>query len=356
MPSRRCPPFRERLDVLADAARLLLVVPHAGNRHRPAHVVVGEERLAEAALVVGDQPGGGSQDVALGAVVALQADDGRAREILLEAQDVVDLRAAPAIDRLVVVADAADIGRAATRQQPQPQILGYVGVLVLVDQDVAEAALIVGEDVGIVLEQAQHLEQQVAEVGRVQLLQALLVGRIELRTLALGETKRLPARHLVRGEPAVLPAVEQGGELARRPAVLVQPLALDDLLDEADLVVGVEDREARFQAHQLGMPAQDLDAHGVERAEPRHAFHGAADQHADALLHLARGLVGEGHGQDLRAVGTAGAHYVGDTRRQHARLAGAGAGQHQNGPVQGFDGGPLLGIEAVHIGCCSRHR
>jgi hypothetical protein len=43
------------------------------------------------------------------AVVALQPDDLGAGKIALEAQDVVDLGAAPAIDRLVVVADAADI-------------------------------------------------------------------------------------------------------------------------------------------------------------------------------------------------------------------------------------------------------
>src|SRR5690606_23210460 len=52
---------------------------------------------------------GGAEDVGGGAVVALQPDDGGARKILVEAQDVVHLRAAPAIDRLVVVADAADV-------------------------------------------------------------------------------------------------------------------------------------------------------------------------------------------------------------------------------------------------------
>ena len=52
---------------------------------------------------------GGAEDVRGRAVVALQPDDGGAGKILLEAQDVVDLGAAPAIDRLVVVADAADV-------------------------------------------------------------------------------------------------------------------------------------------------------------------------------------------------------------------------------------------------------
>src|SRR6185312_10784436 len=42
-------------------------------------------------------------------VIALEPDDLGAGKVVLEAQDVVDLGAAPAVDRLVVVADAADV-------------------------------------------------------------------------------------------------------------------------------------------------------------------------------------------------------------------------------------------------------
>ena len=191
MSLRRCAGLLQRLDVLADGARLLLVVPHAGHDDRRAHGVVGEERLAEPALVVGDEAGGGGEDVALGAVVALQPDDLGAGKVLLEAQDVVDLGAAPAVDRLVVVADAADVGRAAG-DQPQPEILGDVGVLVLVDQRVAEAALVVGEHVRVLQEQPQHLEQQVAEVGGVELLEALLVGARRAPRPCLRRRRRPP--------------------------------------------------------------------------------------------------------------------------------------------------------------------
>ena len=113
------------LDILADDARFLLVVPAALDLDLVAERAVGAERLAETPLVVGDQPRGRAEDMPGRAVIALEPDDLGAGEVGLEPQDVVDLGAAPAIDRLVVVADAADVA-VALREQPEPQILGDV--------------------------------------------------------------------------------------------------------------------------------------------------------------------------------------------------------------------------------------
>jgi len=99
------------LDLLADGAGFLLTVPGGVDHHLLVVGVhpVGEQRLAEAPFIVGDQMAGGAEDMLGRAVVTLQLDDLGAGKILLEAQDVVDLRTAPAVDRLVVVADAADV-------------------------------------------------------------------------------------------------------------------------------------------------------------------------------------------------------------------------------------------------------
>src|SRR5580698_5104321 len=97
------------LDFLADGAGFFLGIPRAGDGNLLAQFVIGAQRLAEPAFVVGDDVRGGGEDVAGRAVIALQPDHFGAGEIVLEAQDVVDLGTAPAIDRLVVVADAADV-------------------------------------------------------------------------------------------------------------------------------------------------------------------------------------------------------------------------------------------------------
>jgi len=83
-----------------------------------------------------DQIGCGGEDMAGGAVIALEPDHLGAGKIVLEAQDVVDLGAAPAVDRLVVIADAADVLEGSLLPLP-----------VLVGRSVGESGC--GETVGV---------------------------------------------------------------------------------------------------------------------------------------------------------------------------------------------------------------
>jgi hypothetical protein len=281
------------------------------------------------------------------AVVLLEPDDLRAGEVLLEAQDVAHLRPAPAVDRLVVVADAGDVA-VAGGEQPQPEILGDVGVLVLVDEDVAEPALVLLEHVRMCLQDAEDVQQQVAEVAGVERAQPLLVGGVELGA-AMREGVRLRRRHLLGGQGAVLPAVDQAGEVARRPALLVDVRRLDELAHQPHLVVGVEDGEVRLQPGELGVPAQELGRERVEGAEPGHPLDDAADELADAVLHLPRGLVGEGDGEDLVRPRPPGVEQVGDPGGERAGLAGAGAREHKDRAVERLDRRPLGRVEVVEI-------
>ena len=151
---------------------------------------------------------------------------------------------------------SAGAGARALPQQAQPEILRDVGVLIFVDQDVAEAPLILPQHLGLLAEQPDAFEQQVAEVGGVEHLQPLLVGGVELLAAAAGEARGLAGGDLVGREPAVLPAVDEAREHARRPALLVDVLGLEQLLEQTDLVVDVEDGEVGLEADQLGVAAE----------------------------------------------------------------------------------------------------
>jgi len=48
--------------------------------------------------------------------------------------------------------------------------LGDVGVLVFIDQQIAELVLVFLQDLGLVLENGQAVQQEVAEIGGVEAL------------------------------------------------------------------------------------------------------------------------------------------------------------------------------------------
>ncbi len=198
-------------------------------------------------------------------------------------------------------------------------------------------------------EQPDVLEKQIAEIGGVENFESLLIGRVELAALAVAEHRGFARRHLRRRQPSVLPAVDQSGQHPRRPALVVDIFRLQQLFEQPDLVVDIEHGEVGFQLHQFGMEAQDAAADGMEGAEPWHAFDRLAQHLAKPQLHLARGLVGEGDGEDFAGPRAARAEDMGDPAGQHPGLAGAGAGQHQNRAIQRFHRFALLGIEAREI-------
>ena len=114
-----------------------------------------------------------------------------ALEILFKIQDVLDIGAAETVDRLVVVADDAEVAVAGRQQADQP-VLGVVGVLVLVDQDIAEALLIVSQDIRIVGQQTDGLEEDVVKIHAVALFQLILVQAIDFGDLGFAGN-RCPA-------------------------------------------------------------------------------------------------------------------------------------------------------------------
>ncbi len=121
-----------------------------------------------------DQSGGGGQNVGGGTIVALQPYHFGVGKIFFKTQDVFDFGAAPRINRLVVIADAAQVAIFLAKQA-QKQILGDVGVLILIDHDVSETFLILVQNFGIRHQDAQRIEQDVAEVDAIEFEQTGLI-------------------------------------------------------------------------------------------------------------------------------------------------------------------------------------
>ncbi len=280
--------------------------------------------LVATARVARDHRVGGGQDGLGGAVVLLQQDRARVREILLELDDVADAGAAEGVDGLVGVADDAQLARLDTgvgwRDQLADQlVLRVVGVLVLVDQHVPEAAPVVLGHGGQPLQQRDRLHDQVVEVERVGRAQPGLVDAVDLGDLALVVVGG-PGRGVIGREQLVLEVGDLRGDRTGGELLRIELQVAGDQADQPPGVVGVVDREGGADTEVLGLPAQDPHAHRVERGHP-HRVGPTPHERVDPLLHLGRGLVREGDRHDLAGVDAPFGEQPGDAVGQHPGLA-----------------------------------
>ena len=346
----------QAVDLLADPAGL--VVLGVGDVAGDGGAVAGggPQVLLTPAAVAGDDGVGGREDVLGGAVVLLQQDGARRRVVLLELLDVADGGAAEGVDGLVGVADDGELARGQGRPRPggagaadelaHEDVLGMVGVLVLVDQDVAEAAPVHLSHGRPGLEQGDGAHDDVVEVQGVGGAQALGVGAVDLGEVALkGVGGHGALGELGRGDELVLEVGDAVGEGLGGEALGVDAQLAHDEGDEASGVGGVVDGEGGAQAGGLVLTPQDAHAGGVEGGDP-HALAGGAHQGGDAFTHLGGGLVGEGDGQDLAGAGAAGGDEVGDAVGEDPGLARSGPGDDEQRRAGVGDGGLLGGVEA----------
>ena len=279
---------------------------------------------------------GRPQDGAGGAVVLFELDDAQLWVVLRQAPQVVQRGAAPAVDGLVVIAHGGEVPPRADQAFEQ-LVLGGVGVLVLVDQHMAQALLPLGPHIGV---RAQELEGQADQVVKVHTLvgaQALLVAGHEPCQLTLPFALGLGQR-LLGVEALVFPQAQGPLPLAGGGVVGGAPT----VFEQAQHVVAVEDGKLRLEAQRLSVFAQQAHAQGVEGAD-EHLARRFANEGAGALAHFAGGFVGEGDGGDA-ATGQALANQVANLVRDDPRFARARTGEHQAGAigvVHGLQLGPV---------------
>ncbi len=272
------------------------------------------------------------------AIVLIEHDDARAREVALEVADVARIGAAPAVDRLVVVAHRAEVA------VPRDELLDHeqlraIRVLVLVHHHVAEGAGPALAHVGVLAQEAHRLGDEVVEVDRREAAQRRLVTRID-----------------VGGDGVVVVAVDRRVVLGRAERVLGQRDAGQDaagvvapvlaaarvphqLAHHAHLIGGVVDHEAAREAERRPLALQDGQAQRVKRAHGQLARPAASalaarrtaalDQTGHAGAHLGGRLVGEGERRDVARIDAALEHQVRDAVGDHAGLARPGAGDDQ---------------------------
>ncbi len=247
---------------------------------------------------------------------------------------------------MIGVAHHADVLVAAGEEQDD-LVLGLVGVLVLVDEDVLEPLAIALEHVGVLAEQAHDVGEQVVEVHRACLLEARLVLAEDVGVFAV-EDVGCGGGRFVGGDQLVLLQRDQRVDPARREALGIESEVADHVAGEPDRVGLVVDGELARVSEPIAVGAQDADARRVERRHP-HRLDDRPDEGSDPLAHLGGGLVGERDGEDsggMRAL----VDQVRDAVGEHPRLAGSGAGDDEQRAVAVHDRVELIGVETGHLG------
>ena len=128
-------------------------------------------------------------------------------------------------------------------KQTKPEILDLIGVLIFVDKDIFEAVLVLRQNFRLAAQQVEAVEQQVTEIAGIERFQPVLIEPVEMLALAICIGFVFARIEIAGPQPLVLPAINQRGEQARREALVIDAFGLDQLFEQAKLVVGVDDRE-----------------------------------------------------------------------------------------------------------------
>ena len=284
-------------DCFGDPGGLFAVVAGGKDGDGLAAGAVGPQLFGVAPFVVGDDIVGGIEDQAGGSVVLFEFDDFGLVEGLVEAEDVARVGAAPAVDRLVVVADDGEVfvGR---RQVLEDLVLGGVGVLEFVDEEVAPQAAEIAGKSRFVSKQPDRLEDEIAEVDGVGLAQCLLVATVK-QGIFFGPG----IVGLFDGLLCSLAPVFAGVDVVSKPpdfgAVALLLVGFEDVGDQLLLIGGVVDREVPVEAGFRGVASKQACAEAVEgRDDDPGGGLVVGDEPVDTAPHLVGGPVGERDGDD----------------------------------------------------------
>ena len=346
----------ERVDLICDEAGLIVLVVRDIGDDRRTRSGISPQALGPSAAVARDHTVGRIENGLRRPVVLLEEHRLGIGIVALELLDIANRRAAEGVDGLIGIADHAQLSRrhavtAVADELADEDVLGVIGVLVLVDEDVTESAAVVLGHVREELEQRHGRPDEVVEVERIGAAQASLVLGVGLGEHAVLGSLR-PTREGLLVDELVLQVRDPGRETARGVALGIEIEVLDHHGHEPLRVGRVVDREVRGDAEPGGLPAEDAHAGGVEGHHP-HRAGGGPDQRGDPLLHLPCGLVGERDREDLGGLHALLADEMGDALGEHARLARACPCDDEQGTAA-MGHGFLLGRVEVRHGAIVR--
>ena len=246
-----------------DEVGLPLLIGRLVVQHLLSPAVLGPQGLALALAVAADDGIGSIQNGAGAAVVLFQADDLGLAELLLKREDVFDGGAPELVDALVVIADHTKIAMGSGQQADQ-QILGVVGILVLIHHDVPVAALVLLQHLRELLEQPDRQQDDVIKIQGVGVFQHLLVAAVNPGCHLQGKVIPRRLAQPFRGEHFILGAADIAQQGLGREVFIADVELGHGVFDDPDGIIGIVDGEISVVAQGLYLRAKDAGAGRVK--------------------------------------------------------------------------------------------
>ena len=298
--------------------------------------------LVPAGDVLADEAVGRLDDLRRGAVVLFEEQDLCAGVVRLKVQQHIRTGGAEAIDALILVTDEKQVP-ACTGQQRDDRMLDARGILCLVHAEVVIARLKFVQDLRDLPQDAQGIDHLVVIVHLPGIAQRLLIGAVERGEavqLLPQQVQLLLAQHLI-----FYIGDERAGllELGVRRVLALAPEIQH--AQQGGLLCLAREQGKGGPSHPLLIGADDARRDAVDRAKLHPAAELLTEQGREAASHVAGGRDGIGHGEDLLRADVAALHEIAQPRHEYGRLAAAGDGQQQDGPLDRSDGCLLLRIK-----------
>lgn len=206
---------------------------------------------------------------------------------------VFDFGAAPAIDRLIIIADCKQHAFI-TGQNSEPGILDAVGVLKLINEHVPEPPLVMSQYIRPLQPQFMRPQQQFGKVDQAVLIAIFLIGPVNLYQHRPGVI--VAGVHMIRSQAFIFLVVYKPLHFTGHPGGVVQPHVINQPANQPLLILRVNNLEAFGQTDFFGMAAQQAVGKAMKGAYPQ-----VADRHVQQFFHPAahfgRCFVGESHGE-----------------------------------------------------------
>ena len=342
---RDAPPMK-LLCAFDHIARLDRTVTHLDQMGKVIAFPDGLKLLLELLRIAGDHLVGDIQDFRRAAVVDLQLEGLCVGIGAVEIKKVAEVRAAPGINALEVVAHHHEVAVGLDEHVHQFCLDG-IGILVFVDQHILEFLLVKSTDALVFGEQPVRMEEQVVEIHGIGFALSLLISGVHLEHLIDINLREFKPFRCGGGEIAHAPAndTEQAEQHIRlRKVFFLHTDLLGAGANQLLGVVGIENSVVLAEAQYIGVRTQQTVGEGVEGAAVA-AVEASLDQCFGARQHFPGGLVGKGQQQDLPRLNVFLGDQPGEAVDQRARLARSGGGHHQRGAVGRADGSQLFFVE-----------